>query len=290
MRELIEPRSSESHKGDYGRLLIVAGSPGKTGAAALAALGALRSGAGVVTVAAPASAVAAIAAQGAEFMTLSLPEAPDGTVAESALDILLAFDADVLAVGPGLGRSSSVSAVVQGLVEQSGVPLVLDADALYAFAGEADRLVGREGLDLIITPHTGEMARLVGRPADDVQAQRLDVAREFAANHRVHVILKGHRTIVASPEGRTSINPTGNAGMATAGSGDVLTGVVAAWLGQLLDAEAATRLAVFVHGLAGDLAEADEGEVALIASDILGHLGDAVLDLTARKRRPTADS
>jgi NAD(P)H-hydrate epimerase len=285
MRELIEPRSPESHKGDYGRILIVAGSPGKTGAAALAALAALRSGAGLVTVAAPASSTPAIAAQGAEFMTLPLAEASDGTVDGSAIDALLEFPADVIAIGPGLGRSPTATAVVQALVERTGVPLVLDADALYAFAGEGDRLLGREGLDLIVTPHAGEMARLVGRTAEDVQAHRLEVARAFAADHRVHVVLKGYRTIIASPEGRTSINPTGNAGMATAGSGDVLSGVVAAWLGQLLDAEAAARLAVFLHGLAGDLAEADEGEVALIAGDILAHLGDAVLDLTARRRQ-----
>jgi NAD(P)H-hydrate epimerase len=290
MRELVEPRSPESHKGDYGRVLLVAGSPGKTGAAALAALAALRSGAGLVTVAAPASSVPAIAAHGAEFMTLPLEEMADGTIAEAASDLLLAFDADVIAVGPGLGRSASVSALVHALVARSGVPLVLDADALYAFAGEADRLVAREGLDIIVTPHAGEMARLVGRTSDEVQARRLEIAREFAAAHRVHVILKGHRTIVASPEGRTSINPTGNAGMATAGAGDVLTGMIAAWLGQLLDAEAATRLAVFLHGLAGDLAEADEGEVALIAGDILAHLGDAVLDLTARRRRQAPDA
>jgi NAD(P)H-hydrate epimerase len=253
-------------------------------------MAALRSGAGLVTVAAPASSIAAIAAHGAEVMTLPLDEAADGTVAQSAVDDLLAFDADVIAIGPGLGRSPSVSAVVQALVERSGVPLVLDADALYAFAGEADRLVGREGLDIIVTPHVGEMARLVSRTSEEVQSHRLEVARDFAATHRVHVVLKGYRTIIASPEGRTSINPTGNAGMATAGAGDVLTGVIAAWLGQLLDAEAATRLSVFLHGLAGDLAEADEGEVALIAGDILGHLGDAVLDLTARKRPPASES
>ncbi len=290
MRELIEPRSPESHKGDYGRLLIVAGSPGKTGAAALAALAALRSGAGLVTVAAPASSVPGIAAHGAEFMTMALPEAGDGTIAEAAIEPLLAFDADVIAVGPGLGRSRSASRVVHALVAQSGVPLVLDADALYAFAGESDQLVGREGLDVIVTPHAGEMARLIGRTSDEVQARRLDMAREFAVSHRVHVILKGHRTIVASPDGRTSINPTGNAGMASAGAGDVLTGMVSAWLGQLLDADAAVRLAVFLHGLAGDLAEADEGEVALIAGDILAHLGDAVLDLTARKRPSASDA
>jgi NAD(P)H-hydrate epimerase len=145
--------------------------------------------------------------------------------------------------------------------------------------------MGRDGVDVIITPHPGEMARLSGLSIEEVQANRLDVARDFATTHRLTVILKGHRTIVATPEGKTFVNRTGNPGMATAGSGDVLTGMVAAWAAQLLDAEAASRLAVFLHGLAGDLAEADEGEVALIAGDIISHLGEAVLDLTARKRR-----
>jgi NAD(P)H-hydrate epimerase len=285
VRELIEPRSADSHKGDYGHVLIVAGSAGRTGAASLAARGALRSGAGLVTVATPRSSAPVLAALGAEYMTLPLPEAPEGGLAYEALDALLAFNADVLVLGPGLGRSEAASAIVHAIVERSGLPLVLDADALNAFAGEADRLEGRDNAAIIITPHPGEMARLTGLSSDDVQAHRLEIARDFAMTHRVHVVLKGHRTVVATPDGRTSINLTGNAGMATGGTGDVLAGMVGAWLGQLLDPEAAARIAVHLHGVAGDLAAADEGEVALIAGDIADRLGDALLEVTARRRR-----
>jgi len=171
------------------------------------------------------------------------------------------------------------------LAERCGVPLVLDADAIVAFAGESDRLVGRDGTDVIITPHPGEMAALSGLPIDEVQNHRLMVARDFATTHHVTVILKGHRTVVATPEGRTFINLTGNPGMATAGAGDVLTGAVAAWMGQLLDAEAASTLAVYLHGLAGDLAETDEGAAGMMASDILNRLGEAAVDLTARRKK-----
>ena len=265
-------------------MLIVGGSRGKTGAAYLAAMAALRSGAGLVTIATPASCLPIVAALGAEFMTEPLEETPEGAIAFEALDRVLEFGADIIAVGPGLGRLPSTAAFVQGLIERAGVPLVIDADALNAFAGEADRLVGRDGVDLVITPHPGEMARLVGLSAEDVQKHRLEIARDFSASHRVLVVLKGHRTIIATPDGKAFINLTGNPGMATAGSGDVLTGMIAAWSGQLLDAETACKLAVYLHGLAGDLAEADEGEVAMIAGDLIDRLGDAVLDLTARRK------
>ena len=284
MRELVPARAADSHKGDFGRVLIVAGSLGKTGAAHLAALGALRSGAGLVTVAAPRSAVPIIASMGPEYMTEPLEETAAGTVDFSALDRVLDMKADVIALGPGLGQDPSTAAFVQGLVERAGVPLVVDADGLNAFAGEADRLLGRDGVDVIITPHPGELARLVNVSVEAVQHDRLNYAREFAASHRAHVVLKGHRTIIAGPENRAFINLTGNAGMATGGTGDVLTGMIAAWFAQLLDAEAACKLAVYLHGTAGDLAEADEGEVALVASDVANHLGDAVLELTARRR------
>ncbi len=280
VRLLVAPRAADSHKGDYGRILIVAGSRGLTGSASLCARAALRSGAGLVTVATPASSAPVVASLGAEYMTLPLDEAPDGTVAASALDRLLAFKADVIAVGPGLGRTASAAAVVHGLVARSSVPLVLDADALIAFAGNADRLVGRDGVDIVVTPHPGEMAALTGQSIDDVQADRLEVARSFASAHRVHVILKGHRTLVASPDGAVAINTTGNPGMATAGAGDVLTGMVAAWLAQRRDAGDAARLAVYLHGLAGDLVAVDRGEVALVAGDLVDRLGAAVLDLT----------
>jgi NAD(P)H-hydrate epimerase len=284
VRALVQPRAPDTHKGDYGRILIVAGSLGKTGAAHLAAMGALKSGAGLVTVAVPRGILPIVATLAPEYTTEPLDETADG------VERVLALPADIIAVGPGLGQGEAVRAFMAALVERSGVPLVIDADGLNAFAGQAERLRGRDGLDVIITPHPGEMARLVGIPVADVQAHRLEVARGFATTHRVHVVLKGHRTLVATPDGQVFINPTGNPGMATGGSGDVLTGMIAAWFGQLLDADAAARLAVYLHGLAGDLAEADEGEHALTATDILGHLGDAVLDLTARRRRPAAQA
>jgi ADP-dependent NAD(P)H-hydrate dehydratase / NAD(P)H-hydrate epimerase len=145
-------------------------------------------------------------------------------------------------------------------------------------------LSGREGRDVIITPHPGEMARLVGMSTDEVQASRLEIARNFAVGHHVYVVLKGHRTLIATPDGKVFINPTGNPGMATGGTGDVLTGMIAAWLAHLLDAEAACKLAVYVHGMAGDLAEADDGEVSMTAGDLAAHIGDAVLELTARRK------
>jgi NAD(P)H-hydrate epimerase len=284
MRELVPARAADSHKGDFGRVLVVAGSVGRTGAAHLAAMGALRSGAGLVTIATPRSAVATIAAMMPEYMTEPLEETSGGRIDFSAVDRVLDLNADVIALGPGIGQDPSTAAFVQAIVERSGVPLVLDADALNAFDGDPDRLVGRDGVDVIITPHPGEMARLLNMSIEQVQSDRVEHAREFAASHRVHVVLKGHRTIIAGPEGRTFVNLTGNAGMATGGTGDLLTGMIAAWFAQLLDAEAACKLAVYLHGSAGDLAEADEGELALLPTDVAAHLGDAVLELTARRR------
>ena len=285
MRELVPARAADSHKGDFGRVLVIAGSLGRSGAAHLAAIGALRSGAGLVTVATPRSCLPIVAAMAPEYMTEGLEETANGTVDYAALERVLDFKADVIAVGPGLGQAPGTAAFVHGLLERCGVPLILDADALNAFGGDPDRLVGRDGLDVVITPHPGEMARLLNLSVEAVQHDRLRHATEFAARHRVHVVLKGHRTIIASPENRTFINLTGNSGMATGGTGDLLTGMIAAWFGQLLDAEAACKLAVYLHGTAGDLAEADEGEVALVAGDVAARLGDAVLELTARRRQ-----
>jgi len=284
MREIVPVRTPDSHKGDFGRVLIVAGAVGRTGAAHLAALGALRSGAGLVTVATPRSCLPIVAAMAPEYMTEPLDETPAGTVDFGAVDRVLDLKADVIAIGPGLGQAPGTIAFVQALVERTGVPVVLDADALNAFAGDPERLQGRDGVDVIITPHPGEMARLLNLSIEAVQHERLRHAREFAAAHRVHVVLKGYRTVIAGPDGRTFVNLTGNAGMATGGTGDLLTGMIAAWAAQLLDAEAACKLAVYLHGTAGDLAEADEGEVALTAGDLASRLGDAVLELTARRR------
>ena len=288
MRELVPLRAAESHKGDFGRILIVAGSMGKTGAAHLAALGALRSGAGLVTVATARSCLPILASMGAEYMTEPLDETPTGTIDYAAVDRVLEIKADVIAVGPGIGLDPSTAAFVQALVERSGVPLVLDADALGAFTEEPERLVGRDGVDVIITPHPGEMARLRDTTVEAIQKDRLNVARDFAAAHKLHVVLKGHRTVIAGPENRAFLNLTGNPGMATGGTGDVLAGMLGAWFAQLLDAEAACKIAVYLHGAAGDLAEADEGEVSLIAGDLVGRIGDAILELTARRKKRDA--
>jgi NAD(P)H-hydrate epimerase len=284
MRELVPARAADSHKGDFGRVLVVAGSVGRTGAAHLAAIGALRSGAGLVTIATPRSCVATLAMMMPEYMTEGLEETAAGTIDFNAVERVLDLKADIIALGPGLGQDPSTSAFVQAMVERSGAPLILDADALNAFTGDPERLTGRDGVDVIITPHPGEMARLLNITIEQVQADRLEHAREFAAARRVHVVLKGHRTIIAGPEGRSFVNLTGNAGMATGGTGDLLTGMIAAWFAQILDPEGACKLAVYLHGTAGDLAEADEGEVALLPSDIASRLGDAVLELTARRR------
>jgi NAD(P)H-hydrate epimerase len=219
-------------------------------------------------------------------MTVPLEESADGTVAAGALERVLDFEQDVIAAGPGLGRGPDVTVFVQELVARTQSPLVLDADALNALASDPDRLQnsGEGTRSIVITPHPGEMARLANTSVDEVQASRLDVARDFAVQHQIYVVLKGYRTLIATPEGKVFISPLGNPGMATGGTGDVLTGVLAAWLAQLLDAEAACKIAVYLHALAGDLTEADEGEVAMTAGDLAAHLGDAVLELTARRR------
>jgi NAD(P)H-hydrate epimerase len=197
---------------------------------------------------------------------------------------------DVIAIGPGLGQAPATRQFIKQVVDRATMPLVVDADGLNAFVDDPDRLAGREGRDIIITPHPGEMARLIGMSTEEVQASRIEIARNFAVGHRVFVVLKGHRTLIATPDEKIFINPTGNPGMATGGTGDVLTGMIAAWLAQLLDAEAACKLAVYLHGLAGDLAEADEGEVAMTAADVAGHLGDAIMELTARRKVVDRDS
>jgi NAD(P)H-hydrate epimerase len=222
-------------------------------------------------------------------MTVPLDETPTGTVDYASLDRVLELHADVIAVGPGLGQEPGTIAFVHGLLERAGVPLVVDADAINAFAGEPERLTGRDGVDVVITPHPGEMARLLNTNVEALQQERLAHARHFAVAHRLHLVLKGHRTIVAGPEGRCFVNLTGNPGMATGGTGDLLTGMIAAWFAQLLDAEAACKLSVYLHGAAGDLAEADEGQIALMATDIAGRLGDAMQDLAGLRSAASAD-
>ena len=278
---MMPARPVDSHKGDFGHVLVLGGSLGKTGAACLAGLGALRSGAGLVTVATPKSCLPPVAAATPEYMTLPLPETAEGTVATDALASLLSFRCDAIAVGPGLGVGPDVAAIVQGLIERSNVPLVIDADALNALADTPELLKTRSDVPVILTPHPGEMARLCHTTPLSVQADRLLLTRQFAVEHQVFVILKGAGTLIGEPDGTVRLNLTGNPGMATAGVGDVLTGVTAAWLAQIGQASAACQIAVFVHGCAGDLAADIHGEVALVASDLIGALGQAAREIAA---------
>jgi NAD(P)H-hydrate epimerase len=280
-RGCIQPRSRDSHKGDYGHVLVVGGSRGKTGAAHLAALGALKSGAGLVTVATPAGCQDVVASLAPEYMTEGIREA-DGGLDPNDVDRLLDTAAwDVAAIGPGLGRSPSTMEFVRRFLERASVPVVIDADGLFAVGDDPQVLSGHGGRVIVVTPHPGEMGRLVGRSADEVQMDRLEVAESFAATRRVYVVLKGHRTLVATPDRRVFINPTGNPGLATGGTGDVLTGAISAWLAQGREADVACSLGVYLHGIAGDLAKADESEVAMTAGDVAARLGSALRQVTA---------
>ena len=309
---LLKPRPRDSNKGMYGHVLVVGGSLGKAGAAAMAGFSALRAGAGLVTVATPRSVLATVAGFHPELMTEPLEETGDGTISVYALDLLqqLAEKKTVLAIGPGISRNEEAVEVVRKLVSNSDVPIVLDADGLNAFEGRAkdlyrrDRKGGAEGAKqtfkpraknanktLVLTPHPGEMARLTGLSIAQIQRDRVDIARKFAQEHGLILVLKGDRTVVAGPDGETWINPTGNPGMATGGTGDILTGIVAGMLAQNPQHPfQAVLAAVYLHGLAGDLACGPAagrflgtGEHSLVATDLIKSLPDAF-------RRIRADS
>ncbi len=275
-------RPANAHKGTAGDVLLVAGSLGKTGAAALAAKAVLRAGAGLVTVATARSAQALLVTQcNNEVMTEGLDENEAGAVKHEALERALALAANrtVLALGPGLSANDeSTRRFVRDFVERRAVSLVIDADGLNALAPWPAELNGTDELPIIITPHPGELARLLGQTNAEVIADRLNIAREFAMRRHVITVLKGSRTLIAAPDGEVYVNPTGNAGMATAGSGDVLTGLLAGLLAQRPQAPLeATIAAVYLHGLAGDLAANKLGQRSLIASDLIAHLSEAFL-------------
>jgi NAD(P)H-hydrate epimerase len=268
---LIGPRPVDSNKGNYGHVLMVGGSLGKGGAAAMAGMAALRSGAGLSTVATPKSVLGTVAGFHPELMTESLPETDGGTISTSALNRIeeLAGGKSVLAIGPGISRDPQTAELVRTLVARLQLPMVVDADGLNAFEGRANELNGK-GRTLVITPHPGEMARLVGCTIAEVQKDRLGVARKFAREHEVIVVLKGHRTLVVQPGGEAWVNTTGNPGMATGGTGDILTGMVAGMIAQhSTDAFAAVLAAVHLHGLAGDVMRESLGEHSLVATDLL---------------------
>lgn len=270
-------RPLDSNKGMYGHALILAGSFGKSGAAAMAGMACLRAGAGLVSVATPKSVLTSVASYSAELMTEPLPESEAGTVAGAALEKWdeLTKKITVLAIGPGLTQHPETSAFVRDVLRRTTIPAVIDADGLNALSDHTE-LLKQAKAPTIITPHPGEMAHLCGTDTKTVQSDRLGIARAFAASRNTIVVLKGHRTVIASPSGYAWINCTGNPGMATGGTGDVLTGIIAGLLAQhpkepLLCAIAAT----YLHGLAGDIARKYVGEIPLIATDLIQMLPEA---------------
>ena len=276
---LLAPRPADSNKGMYGHVLIVGGSVGKSGAAAMAGMAALRAGAGLSTVATPARVLASVAAFAAELMTEPLAETESGGIALAAIESgrfqKLVKPITVVAVGPGIGGDRETVQFVHEAVRQTKAPMVIDADGLNAFDGHTELLDGHER-PLVLTPHPGEMSRLAGITIKAVQADRLNVARSFAREHHLVLVLKGNRTIVALPDGTAWVNPTGNPGMATGGTGDILTGMTAGVIAQMPNnIPLAAVAAVYLHGLAGDVAAETMGEHSLVATDLLAALPEA---------------
>lgn len=287
---LLPRREPDSHKGSFGHLLAVAGSAGKSGAAVLLARGALRSGVGLVTVATTPAARGLVAVQQAELMTEALPEGPDGGLARGAGPAALALAAgrDALALGPGLGSAQATRQAIREILAGCALPAVVDADGLNAFAPletpRDARLRAPGAAPRLLTPHPGEAARLLGETTAAVQADRRAAALELARRSGAVVVLKGHRSLCASPDGRIAVNSSGNPGMATAGSGDVLTGVLGALLARGLAAWDAARLGTYVHGVAGDRAAAERGEEGMIATDLAQGLPAALAALGPARR------
>ncbi len=276
---LIGPRPLASNKGDFGHVLVVGGSVGKAGSVAMAGMAVLRAGAGLSTVATPESVLATVAGFHPEVMTEPLDETDAGTISTRALENgrmdELIKGKTVLAVGPGISRHAETAEFVRSLVVKGKTPLVLDADGLNAFEGRAGELSGK-GRSLVITPHPGEMARLAGSTVAAVQRDRINVARTFAREHELIVVLKGHRTLIAQPDGTVWVNTTGNPGMATGGTGDILTGMVAGLIAQNTEHMVeAVIAAVHLHGLAGDVARESMGEHSLVATDLVKALPEA---------------
>ena len=282
VRPLLSRREPCAHKGNFGHCLVIAGSTGKSGAAAMAANSAVRAGAGLVTLAAPASLNPILEVKTTEAMTLPLPDRGRGLLGDAARPLLAEAmtGKNVVAVGPGLSWSLETARLVRELAADTELPLVIDADGLNALADEPAVLLRKKSAIVILTPHPGEMARLCGVSTAAVESDRIGIAREFALKYRLYLILKGARTIIASPDGRIAINGSGNPGMASGGMGDVLTGVLTALIAQGYEPFTACRVGVFIHGYAADLVAADKGEVGMSAVDVQERLPYAFKQLT----------
>ena len=277
LKGLLKKRPRDSHKGDFGHVFILAGSRGLTGAAALCSNAALRSGAGLVTLGIPVSLNSIMSKKLTEVMTFSLAETKEITLSLKAERRILkkAESSDIIALGPGLSQNPETQKLIKRLILKIEKPMVMDADALNAVSRDM-RVLKKIKVDYVITPHPGEMARLINKNEGYVRNNRITIAKKFSRDYNACVVLKGAGTVVAGPLGKYYVNATGNPGMATAGSGDVLTGIIAGLLSQGLKMFDAARLGVYIHGLAGDIAAKDRGEIGLIAGDILENIPYAI--------------
>ena len=269
-RPLSTPRRPDTHKGDYGHLLVIAGSVGKTGAAAMVCEAALRMGAGLVTLAIPKSLNAIMEVKLTEVMTEPLPETPKQTLSLRAFNSILRLceKKSAVIIGPGSGTFKETQSLILKLVKTLSLPIILDADGLTALATQP-KILPATNRSLILTPHPGEMARLIGSSPKEIQADRIGMSRNFSQSNHVHLILKGHRTLIATPQGEIFINPTGNPGMASGGTGDVLTGMIGGLISQGFGTLPSLQMSVYLHGWAGDEVAREKGEKSLAATDLI---------------------
>lgn len=277
MIKLLPSRPRDSHKGTFGKVLIIGGSVGLTGAAAMASLSALRVGAGLVTLGIPSSLNDLMEVKLTEVMTMPLPETRSRTFSKNALEVVMNVkkDFDVIAIGPGASREPETALFIQELCKSIDIPKVIDADALNALA-EKKELLGELGPQTVLTPHPGEMSRLTGIPVTDIQSDRIGVAQKFAMEHNLILVLKGVPTVIADPSGVIYLNITGNPGLSSGGTGDVLTGMISGLIAQGLSVKEASILGVYLHGLSADLVARNKGEAGIIAGDIIENIPIAI--------------
>ncbi len=270
-------RAPDAHKGDLGHVLVIAGSAGYTGAAYLTSQAAALSGSGLVTLAVGRGLYPIMAAKLTEVMVKPFFETKDCSLSLLAEKEIISFSekCDAVALGPGISQNRETQQLARILVSRLHAPMVIDADGINAFAGHADMLKNAKG-SLVLTPHPGEMARLTGKEVGEIQQNRKDVALAFANEYNTVLVLKGHETVVAGPAGELYINQTGNPGMASGGMGDILTGMIASFIGQKVAPFDASVLGVYFHGLAGDIALKERGILSLLATDLLHVLPDAL--------------
>ena len=270
IRNYFQPRSADTHKGRTGHLLVIAGSPGKTGAAAMTAMAAMRAGAGLVTLGISESLNPILETQLLEVMTAPLPESQNGALGTTAFEKIKKMEAGkkCLAIGPGIGQAGETQRLAKKIISQSQIPMVIDADGLNNIAGQTQLLKSLK-TSMVLTPHPGEMARLMDVTPAEIQQNRLQCARDFASNFKVHIVLKGAATVIAHPDGSAYINPTGNPGMASGGMGDVLTGVLAGFITQGFTPEAAAHASVYLHGAAADTLSKTVGPIGYLAGEVM---------------------